>query len=250
MSLTEQRFFEQQILNKISKFLGKTDQELFEYYHIKANPVSKKYPKNANGIIINRVLNVDIDEEIKRKIKDYDISIRTIRLDKKGRVRESLSLPNIDFEKMISEIWESSSLRQYLINTRYLFVVFKEEKDSKYQLIGAKFWSISANDLENTVKFAWLDTASTIKNGVKLCYNQKNKRVSNNFIKASENRIIHVRPRAAKSSYIAYNPSACRLPVPANWHNKPDNFSDDWMTRQCFWLNKNYIYAQVSEFNN
>lgn len=250
MTLTEQRAFEQQILEKISPQLGKVDEKLFEYYRVKANPISGKYPKNANGIVVNRILDVDIDEAIKQKINDYNISIRTVRVEENGSIKQSASLPIINFEDVVKEEWQNSSLRNYLMDTRFLFVVFKGTENQHYQLMGAKFWSMSSNELESTVKDAWNDTINTIKQGVELCYDVRRNRVTNNFISVSDRRIIHVRPKARKSSYMAYNSYADRLPVPAKWKNKPDNYSDDWMTRQCFWLNSKYLEELISEFIN
>lgn len=248
MNLTERKGFEQQLLRKISPFLGKMDEDLFEHFYIKPNPVSGKYPKNVNGIIVNRMLDVDINEGIKEKIKNYGISIRTLRLEKNNRIKQSVSLPNIHFEDIVNESWENSTLKQYLELTRYLFVVLKKTTDFHYKLVGAKFWSITDSELETKVKDAWIETVNTIKHGVELNRDLQTNRVTNNFINASARRIIHVRPRADKSSYMAYNPNADKLPVPANWKNKPDNYSDDWMTRQCFWINNTYIEKQVSDF--
>lgn len=248
MTITEQKQFENETLNKIAPYLGKKNEDLFEYFYVKRNPKTGNYPKNANGIVINRILKTDIDEEMKRKIKEYNISIRSIRITANKKVKESMSLPNIDFEEIVGESWESSSLRQYLTDIRYLFVVFQELEGSVYQLKGAKFWSMPTDYLEKTVKSVWVDTIETIKNGVELKYNSKQKRVSNNFVKSGDQRIVHVRPRAAKSSYSAYNPNAERLPVPANWINKPKNYSDNWMTRQCFWLNNRFILQQIADF--
>ena len=178
--------------------------------------------------------------------KDGEIRINCS--EKNNRIKQSVSLPNIHFEDIVNESWENSTLKQYLELTRYLFVVLKKTTDFHYKLVGAKFWSITDSELETKVKDAWIETVNTIKHGVELNRDLQTNRVTNNFINASARRIIHVRPRADKSSYMAYNPNADKLPVPANWKNKPDNYSDDWMTRQCFWINNTYIEKQVSDF--
>ena len=101
------------------------------------------------------------------------------------------------------------------------------------------------SDLENIVRQAWQQTVDTIKFGVQLHYDGK--RVTNNFIGKSDKRIIHVRPHASKSSYIANDKNANQLPTPAIWTNKPANFANDWMTKQCFWLNNDYVFEQIKD---
>ena len=61
--------------------------------------------------------------------------------------------------------------------------------------------------------------------------------------------ICHVRPHASQRDYSVDGRYADKLPVPAKWINKPDNdnYSDQWMTKQCFWINNDYIKEQVQD---
>jgi hypothetical protein len=125
-----------------------------------------------------------------------------------------------------------------------LLLVFKEIDDG-YIFQGAKFWSVPIDDLNNTIKSAWQDTVDKLNNGIQLYFDGTS--VRNNFIGAGDKKIIHVRPHASKASYFEGDANADELPVCAHWENKPLGFSDKWMTKQCFWLNKAYVFEQIRD---
>jgi len=55
MLTQKQRVYEESVLNRLTKFLGKTDVELYEYFKIRPNPLTGLYPNNGRGIIVNRM---------------------------------------------------------------------------------------------------------------------------------------------------------------------------------------------------
>ncbi|MGJ5703280.1 Sau3AI family type II restriction endonuclease, partial [Staphylococcus equorum] len=61
--------------------------------------------------------------------------------------------------------------------------------------------------------------------------------------------ICHVRPHEQQRDYSENGPYADKLPHPVQWVNKPDShdYSNEWMTKQCFWINNDYIKKQVEE---
>lgn len=156
-----------------------------------------------------------------------------------------MSFPSFKFKELINENWEDSSLNMMLDASKLFFVVFREQENGSYIFSGAKFWSMPSKDLMTTVKSVWKETVTTIRQGVKLIYTGK--KVKNNFIKSSDKRIIHVRPHASVASYEVNNVNADELPVTANWTNKPEEYSDNWMTKQCFWLNNDYVLEQIKD---
>ncbi|WP_270622008.1 MutH/Sau3AI family endonuclease [Weissella viridescens] len=248
MLTNTQMTFENEILDNISSFLGKSVGEMADYFYIKPNVTTQKFPKNLNGMIVKGILNYDLDDSVKENFKQFNVTIRSIQLSDNGTIKESMPLTDIDFIKIVNEEWEDSELKDYLQTTRYLFTIFRKNEKGNNQLIGAKFWSMPKVDLEGKVKKAWMETVETLVNGVHLDYNLKRKSVSNNFITKSDNLIIHVRPRAAKSSYIPYSSNARQLPKRAVWSNKPNEYSSEWMTKQCFWLNNNYLADQLVSY--
>lgn len=246
MLTQKQSVYEEEILNRLSQFLGKTDTELCEYFSIRPNPITGEYSKKVRGTIVNRMLDFDLNSDKSREMRDFNITRYTIRVENSGKIKESLSFPDFKFGDISLETWNDSKLRTYLINTRYLFIVFKKIADS-YQFVGAKFWSMPKEDLEGLVRNAWEKTVETINEGVKLDYDEKHNRVKNNFIGSSQKMIIHVRPHAGKRGYNSFSKYAYKLPVKAQWTNKPADFDDNYMTKQCFWLNNTYVLKQISD---
>jgi len=247
MITKKQSEYESSILNRLSQFVGKTDSQLCGYFRIRPNPLTGKYPYNVRGTVVSRMLDFDLNPDKAKEMRDFDITRYTIRVEKNDKIKENLSFPTFKFGDIISESWDSSTLKNYLINIRYLFIVFKKVDDNSYQFIGAKFWAMPEEDLNGPVRDVWEQTVNTIKNGVELIYNEKRNRVENNFIGSSQRKIIHVRPHASKSGYNSFSKYAERLPVKARWTNKPADFDDDYMTRQCFWLNSTYVKKQISD---
>lgn len=239
--------YEESILNRLSDFIGKNDLELCDYFRIRPNPLTNEYPYNMRGLIVSRMLDFDLHPEKAKEMRSFGITRYTIRVEKNGNIRESLSFPYFKFEDIVSETWDDSTLKNYLSNVRYLFVVFKKNDDNSYKFIGAKFWTMPESDLEGPVKDAWEQTVDTIKNGVKLTYDENRNRVNNNFIKKGDDRIIHVRPHTGKRGYNSFSSYAYKLPVEAQWTNKPIDFDSNYMTKQCFWLNNTYIKKQIND---
>ena len=161
-----------------------------------------------------------------------------------------MSFPAFGFKDISSENWEDSDLYK-IVNSKFLFAVFEETEDTQsnglnYIFRGVKIWNMPNSDVE-TVKRVWKDTKDKINNGVELRF--KSNKILNNFINATDNMIVHVRPHSRESSYIK-NKYSDELPVPAKWLNdKPQNRKIDnsnlYMTKQCFWLNKDYVFEKI-----
>ena len=237
---------ESSILFKLSNYIGQIDTNLLNHYGIRKNP-NGKYPKSIKYDLVRRMLDLDISENFNDKFKDSNISIKTIRVQKNGRIRESMSLPAFSFNKLVQESWEKCDLRTQFCDTRYLFIVWQEIEEGQFKFDGAKFWSMPEEDLEETVKAAWELLKKQLLDGVQLVYDSNSGRVTNNLLSKQDDMIIHVRPKAPKSSYIAFSNYAEKLPVKPHWYNKPDLFSDDWMTKQGFFLNNTYIQKQIQD---
>lgn len=223
--------FEESIIQKISKYYGKSDKELADYFSVKMNK------KSLWNQIIYRILGIkgnQAEEFIKANIK-----IKTIRVEEDGNVKENMPLPTFKFKKLINQEWEDSDLYHLLSETKFLMVFFYK-KDEFYYLKEVKFWNMPYNDLENIVQKEWKQVQDTIREGVKLTRNSKGK-ISNNLLSASDSYIIHVRPHAKKSAYRLHD-----------GYEKGDITDCDelpngeMMTRQSFWINKSYLIKQFN----
>lgn len=232
------------IMSRVAQFIGQSDTALFNYFGVRA--VGGKHSKAAWRQVTDRML--DTDQIDRRKaLKQHHIKIKVMRVTKGGIPKEAISLPAFEFEELAAERWDDSTLRSLLREDLFLFVVFMELDSKSAQFCGVKFWKMPDADREGKVCQAWQQTVETIQQGVQLAYDSSWGRVTNNLIGASENKVVHVRPHASKSSYYAGSKNASHLPTPAQWVNRPAGYAEDWMTKQSFWLNKDYIAKQIAD---
>ena len=121
-----------------------------------------------------------------------------------------------------------------------MFIIFQktDDLDSNAIFKGIKFWSMPDDDID-IAKNYWDKFKSILQQGVELI--EINGTVKNNLPKKRENPIIHVRPHSSKSAYRTPN------------FNKGDLKDADalpdgrYLTKHCFWLNKQYIKHITSD---
>ncbi|MGM0125647.1 hypothetical protein IGI37_003046 [Enterococcus sp. AZ194] len=229
--------FDKLLIEKLSNYIGETESNLGRRFL-----VERKH-KNFYSVLASSMLGMKGNLENAEEIQKANILVKTIRVSKKNSVRESMSFPTLKFKKLVEEEWNTSTLRTMFETSRFLFIVFKENSEDEYVFRGAKFWSMPEADLDGKVKEAWEETVKTLKNGVNLTFDKG--RVTNNLVGLKDKKIIHVRPHASKASYIENNSNADELPTKAHWTNKPDGYSNYWMTKQSFWFNKDYVIHQI-----
>ena len=155
------------------------------------------------------------------------IVVKTIRIENNNKIKENMSFPTFKFKKLIEETWEDSTFCNYLANTKFFFIVYKYDENNVLRLKGCQFWNIPYNDLNGNVKDVWEETVRVLKEG--LIIKEVNGRLTNNFPKASNNPISHVRPHAKDKN---------------DTYELPDGSS---YPKQCFWLNNSYILSQLNK---
>lgn len=232
MSMQELTTFENYIISNINSHIGEWDNELCEFYNC-------EYDKNKSQWVelAYRMLGISSNKE--EKLKKANIAVKTIRINKNGKIKESMSFPTIRFSELVHEVWEESYIYRYFSNTKFLFVVFHEGENG-YCFVGSHIWKMPDTDLDNVVKEEWLEVQQVLRAGVNLSV-QKNA-VKNNFPKKSETRIIHIRPKASKAAYKLKCGYSCGV-IDKDADVLPNG---EWMTKQCFWLNNDYILEQLS----
>jgi len=168
--------FENLVIKKFIPFIGLSVDEIIEKLKIE-----KPSAKNFLNIISKTILGVS-----KNKIEEFekaDVLMKTIKLEKSGSLKESMSFSQIQYKDIIEEEWEDS----YWYNTvtkRFFFVVFQKDNNSILRFQKVFFWTMPPEDIKLAEVF-WGDT--------------KNKIISNefnNFIKITHDNICHVRPKA------------------------------------------------------
>lgn len=207
--------FEDYLINQISPYYGKTQNELKELFGIEGNP------KNLNERILARMLGIRGQILKTEEFQKANIVPKTIRVQKTNRIKESMSFPVFDFKQLCDEEhWEDSQIYELLAPTKFLFVIFKENDDGEYVLERVMFWNMPNRDLEE-VRRVWLRTRNTIRRGVKLIPGPNG--VSNDLPKIISSPVAHVRPHGRNASDTLSLPDGRK------------------MTKQCFWLNRGYI---------
>ena len=213
--------FEDYVVNKIDSYRGQSVENL----GLKFDVNLEKKPKNLEAMLAYRMLGIKGNHA--EEFEKANIVIKTIRIGNNGKIKESMSFPTFKFKELISEKWEDSTFGNYLRETRFLFVVYKFDSDGALRLKGCQFWNIPYDDLENDVRHVWEKTVHVLKEGLKIqVINGIN---YNNFPKASENRVCHVRPHAQNANDTYELPDGRRYP------------------KQCFWLNIIYILSQIDK---
>lgn len=226
-SLLKTASFEDVIKDMFTPYIGKTQEELMTLFQIKKS-------KQTNASIINKILKLNGDVSHTAEFQKANIQAKTIRIEKNGNIKESMSFPTFDFKEIVKQTWETSDLYNTLSTTRFMFVIFQkvDDSDETSYLQSVKFWGMTDDDLEE-VRMCWEKTVETIK--YNLVINPTSNGFENNLPGQKDNRITHVRPHASKAYYKFGN---YEKGDPKNGCELPDG---RWITKQCFWLNRSYI---------
>jgi DNA mismatch repair protein MutH len=196
--------FEESLVSRFTPYYGWTESQLMKEFDIEVSPKAK----NRYELIAKRIMGVT-----KKRIEEFekaDVLMKTVRVNRNGGVRESMSFPQIRYIDIVNEEWETSEWHAQL--TRRFFLVIFRDTENGYSLQKASFWAIPVKDLE-VLRRVWVDTRDKITAGV-----------FDDFIKASDGMIGHVRPKAKDSGDLM---------------NAPDG---SMQKKKCFWLNSLYIH--------
>lgn len=213
--------FEDYVIEKVNKFQGYSVEELCEEFEVDR----QNKPKSLEAILAYRILGIKGNHA--EEFEKASIVVKSIRIGKNDKIKESMSFPTFRFKELVKEEWEESKFGNYLRETRFLFVVYKFDKNDVLRLRGCQFWNIPYEDLETDVKLVWEKTKQVLREGLQVI--EMNGVHRNNFPKASENPVCHVRPHARNAQDTFELPDGRQYP------------------KQCFWLNNTYIYQQIQD---
>lgn len=199
---------EELIIRLFTPFYGKTEKQLFEELNINQTKAKSRY-----YLLAKAILNVDggrIEE-----FEKADIQMKTIMLTSSGKLKESMSFPQIKYQQIIEEQWEESEFFDK-ISKRFFFVVFQKDLTGTPILKKVMFWNMPWEDLE-VIEQVWIDTQNKIQKGD-----------FEHFIKTSDKMIGHVRPKAINAEDL--------MLTHLGKHEK----------KKSFWLNRDYILKVIS----
>lgn len=223
--------FDNEIVARIDKYKGKTEDEIYQLFEIDAKV------KQKNNLAVCRMVGVKTDRVA--EFEKADIKIKTIRVKENGKPRESMSFPAMVIKDFVKETFENSEVYRYFSETRFLFVVFREGADGKYRLSGSKFWNMPIMQLETIGKYEWEAFKNKFISGVELTpKKQKNGIIVKNDLPGQkETKIFHLRPHAQKAAHVIDG-----VKYGSGSETDMDELPNgDKMTKQCFWLNNSYV---------
>lgn len=202
------------IISKFEPFYGKTIAEIAKIQGCSTFSLNSKDAAYKTCLLILGVKGKKIEE-----FEKADICVKTIVLENgQESLKEHMSFPYFDYVELLKEkSWTESKLYEQLIR-RFCFVVFEKGNNKNIKrLKGVFFWGMNNTDL-SSVRKVWKDTQ------LKIRANQYSR-----FIKASENKIAHIRPHGENSKDVVLTPQ------------------NTYEVKKSFWLNNLYIYRQVFE---
>ena len=209
------------VVEKISGYRGRSVEELCDLFDISVKPL----PKNYGALIAYRILGIKGNQAA--EFKKANIIIKTIRIQNNGKIKENMSFPAFKFKELVEEEWETSTFGNYLSDTRFCFIVYKEDGTGTERLRGCQFWNMPYADMEEHVKLVWERTKKVLNEGLKV--EIKNGRNISNLPKQSGDPVCHVRPHGRDSDDTYELPTGGSYP------------------KQCFWLNNSYILSQLNK---
>jgi DNA mismatch repair protein MutH len=199
---------EELIVRLFTPFYGSTEKQLFSKLNIDETKAKSRYYLLAKAIL-------KVDGGKIEEFEKADIQMKTIILNSSGKLKESMSFPQIKYQSIIDEEWEESDFFE-TISKRFFFVIFQKDTTGKPVLKKVMFWNMPWKDLQ-IIEQVWLNTKAKILEGD-----------FKNFIKISDKMIGHVRPKAKNSED--------KMVTHLGTHEQ----------KKSFWLNSEYILKVIS----
>ena len=233
-SLDEYKEFdlETYVLDKLKPWFGKTEEQLGYTFGVMTNA------KNRYSVYADRIFKVSSLED-SEEFQKADISVKTIRIQKSGNIKEKMSFPQMDFEEVASTPWEESSVREHFAEKRFLFLIYKETNKG-YVFDNAFFYNFTDSIIDEFIGYTYKKTQEVLNNGtivknreLKLINGEYKLIHSTYFVGIKENPICHVRPHARDFKDQAPLPVQDQLTGYTSYE------------KQCFWIDTRFIKAIV-----
>lgn len=214
---------------RFAPYIGRTIYELKKHINFAENKNKAMYASLISDLLGIKGTNLDDTEEFAKA----NIKFKTIRLEPNGVPREHMSFEQIDFDRWLDASWEESQVYETFENTKFLFVVFqfteaeRENPNRVPYLKGIKLWNMPEQVIETELKDLWKTVHDILEAGVELT--QTSRGVKNNLPGSKFNGVCHIRPKAANA---------------ADKVQLPDG---QMITKQTYWLNREYIAEIVRE---
>lgn len=217
---------EESIIKRLSPYLGIELKSLMHQFEIETNA------KNSIELTINKILGIKRSLEKTSEFKKANIKIKTIRLNSKNKIKESMSFPAFKYNDLVNEDWYNSNVRQMFETTKFLFIVFKEIEGS-YYFDDVIFWNMPLTIIDKNVKRVWERTKEIVKSG-DLVQSVSDKGIrKTNFPSTKFDDVCHVRPHGTTINDV--------YPLPVQDKVTGENE----YTKHCFWLNSKFVLSII-----
>lgn len=237
VAVAKKQTLEEIVISKFKPYYGKTILQILESTGVELNTNAKNFYAN----LTKAILGIELDKEIE-EFEKADIEVKTIRVQQNNSIKESISFPAFEFEKIYNENWNSSEIKE-LVEKKFLFIFFKND-NTNYFLEKIVFWNMPFKDRVE-VRKVWLKTKKIIQEGrifkefakdksENIRHSKKGNPIRlNNLPKISENIVCHVRPHSKDSN------DTFPLPI------EDKILKEKKYSKQCFWLSSNYVRDEI-----
>lgn len=223
---------------RIEQINTEIDAVIGQYLDLSASRLAEMFKvnmgaKNAFSTLTRKIIENSGSNVLDCLLTDEDFSFKTVRLDKYGRLKESMSLPVFKYCDICKETWETSELRDYFYKKVFAFIVLRVDGAELY-LSKIVLWQMPETVLENGVRKAWQRMYDLLGAGKIVKYIDDNGRYFTYFPSLTENPYIHVRPHAKNRQDTYPLPITDKLTGLVRY------------PKHSFWLNNSYILKIIT----
>ena len=150
------------VLNKFKDFIGQSDFDIAKHFNKESNFVLQEGKTNLNKsrwhYNTSLVLTGEQKQSLSKHIDEFaksGLTVKTVRLNKDSSLCEQVSFKTQNFETLLANEWEESSLFQEM-SCKFLWVVYKEDDNGIFRLFKTFFWKMPDTDLDFLSK-KWLE---------------------------------------------------------------------------------------------
>lgn len=230
--------FESYVTAKLQEYKGKSVEELKQIFNVKSDA------KNLGALLAYKILGIKGNKAA--ELENAGVAVKTIRIQYNGKIKECMSFPPFKFREVAEETWEDAEFANTLRDTRFLFIVYRFDKDGVLRFMGGQFWNMPYNDIEDHVKKVWERTKDILNSG-RLTVVIRNNRMMNNLPAQKDDSVSHVRPHGAtRLGTTNLLPEGTKVNIESTDGSFVWPYEDRFPT-QCFWLNNTYILSQLNE---
>ncbi len=230
--------FESYVTAKLQEYKGKSVEELKQIFNVKSEA------KNLGALLAYKILGIKGNKAA--ELENAGVAVKTIRIQYNGKIKECMSFPPFKFREVAVETWEDAEFANTLRDTRFLFIVYRFDKEGVLRFMGGQFWNMPYSDIEDHVKKVWERTKDILNSG-RLTVAIRNNRMMNNLPAQKDDSVSHVRPHGAtRLGTTNMLPEGTKVNIESSDGSFVWPYEDRFPT-QCFWLNNSYILSQLEE---